>query len=431
MAEETTPTPLESVEHYGETGPPPTPQADDATSAPLPADEIADDAPALDPDNLEDPETALDDEIEEALDGAYTVVGEWLSYLFISFVGAAAIVLMEGLLASPVDPDGGYLAHVWATMRIGSDNPWEITGILLALFMVPVTLFLSVVLSDSGATLWAEKARDLALTLLWASSLVVAGLAWLCLPRLMSDGFYLLGLVLVAGSVAGCAALACFSRSRQKVETLYEQRLQRIITLDTAEQRLREHTSLADWLTDDSSGRLRLTRTGWWRLAAIWAFLILGFCLLILVYTAFASLIAPDRRFTVVLSIGSVTVASLLAIYFSQLRVVNYDVATAWERIGIVAVEIITVVVIATVAIVTVVTSGVTLAWWPDLVLAVFTVAIPLATGALWNRLGLHLFIYHRWREVRSQIMNLTKQNERDEQFLAMQRQASAARGGG
>ena len=148
-----------------------------------------------------------------------------------SFVIAATLfflntVLNKGivqLLSDPSNPPTDVtpidFGHMWVTMAGQATDPWTVMAVLLALLMVPVTLFVATVLAVSGSdTPWIRQAQETTRTVLFWSSLVVAVLSWLSIPVLWHPSTAIVSIVMVLGVSFVCSVLGGFSTSKEDLK---------------------------------------------------------------------------------------------------------------------------------------------------------------------------------------------------------------------
>jgi len=126
-------------------------------------------------------------------------ISRWQASLFlaIAIFYSATVLRVSQTNISAVDITFINFASQWREM--GNADPWPILGFLLALIMVPLTLFISVVLSnrDPNRTEWQKRARTTALNALKAASWLSSSLAWLCLPAVCHWSIAPIGLPLL------------------------------------------------------------------------------------------------------------------------------------------------------------------------------------------------------------------------------------------
>ncbi|MDR0284086.1 MAG: hypothetical protein LBI33_04250, partial [Propionibacteriaceae bacterium] len=114
---------------------------------------------------------------------------------------------------------------------------------LIAVFMIPTTLFLSTVLVKSANSRWAQLARDTAVNMLFYASLAVATFAWFLLPTFLHRSTPVPGLMLSLGISLASSVFCQLAKSKTGLQRAQAEIRSELTPLQDTETELRAAAS--------------------------------------------------------------------------------------------------------------------------------------------------------------------------------------------
>jgi len=191
-----------------------------------------------------------------------------LSFLAAIGVFVFIFIVEEDIEAFPTGSASSLEAIKALWSFLTEPNPWTAMGFLLALFMLPVTLFLAVVLANRpGAMRITQLAQEATCDVLYSVSRVIALLSWLFLPSLLHGFTIIIAIPLVPGISFVCSFFSEFCVSEDTLLRTQRQNHDELDDLTKLEENLRAKATRSLGYTKqpnipvlDSKGRCQ-TRT--------------------------------------------------------------------------------------------------------------------------------------------------------------------------
>jgi len=189
-------------------------------------------------------------------------------------------------------------------------EPWTAMGFLLALFVLPVTLFLTVIVANRpGATEITQLAQESTCDVLYSVSRVVAILSWLFLPALLHGFTIIIAIPLVPGISFVCSFFSEFCVSEKILLRTQRQNHHELERLTALEKKLREQAARSLGLPEQSDTS-ELTSKGRCRTLSVMSNLVVVVVLTVFIWACVGIICFPAA------SIQSVALDALVVIGF-------------------------------------------------------------------------------------------------------------------
>jgi len=195
-----------------------------------------------------------------------------LFYLGMMFIALSDSFSANGASAPAFPSWNAAAARMWTVLAGNGTDIWTIIGGLAAIIMIPITLFISTVLTGGShaSTRWMILARETALNLLYWTSLLVPVVTWLCIPLILHPQTFLVGLPALLGTGYLGGVLSGLSRSERDLIQAQKENSRHLTRLKKAEKKLRKQAKLYLFKPSGSSV-YKLSNSGKLRLTLLWS----------------------------------------------------------------------------------------------------------------------------------------------------------------
>jgi len=170
------------------------------------------------------------------------VLPTWLTSFLIAGMVLLMVIVMMGFTATSFAPTFESLKEAWLILYQPSSNPWSAMPFLLALFGVPITLFIPTVITgnEPNSTEKQRQARKIVRSVMAHTSLIVAILSWWFWPLLFHGFTAVLSVVLVPGISLVCSILTNFSAPDRNLAVALDQDRKELVRLKEVEKTARK-----------------------------------------------------------------------------------------------------------------------------------------------------------------------------------------------